>query len=202
MIIVGITGTIGTGKSTVVKIFRDLGAFIIDFDQLARRVVEPDKDAWKGIVNCFGSGILNNDRTINRQKLADIIFNDPSKLNKVNEIVHPEVYKEDNRIVEKRRLVDPTGMIIKDIPLLFEIDPEIAHRLVDKIVVVFASPQTQLRRLIKRGVSEVDALRRIESQISINEKIKMADFVINNDGSLEDTRQQVQKVYSQLLRLS
>jgi dephospho-CoA kinase len=199
MIIAGITGTIGTGKSTVARMFADLGAYVIDSDAIARQVVEPGKTAWQGIVDYFGKDVLNNDRTINRPKLASLVFSDPDKLHKLNSIVHPEVLKEDQRQVEERKSIDPDGLIIKDIPLLLEVGPEVARMLVEKIIVVFANPEVQLKRLIARGMSEEDARSRIKSQVPVKEKMKFADFVIDNNGSLEETRRQVQDIYRQLL---
>jgi dephospho-CoA kinase len=200
MIIAGLTGTIGTGKSTVARMFAEMGAFIIDFDVLAHEVVESDKPAWKGIVDSFGPDILNQDRTINRQKLAAVVFSNPDKLQKLNSIMHPEISREEERLVEERRKVDPDGLIIKDIPLLLELGQEIAHLLVQKIIVVYCSPDVQLTRLIARGMTEEDAKSRINNQIPVKEKMQFADFIINNDGPIEDTRKQAQNVYSQLMQ--
>lgn len=199
MIIAGITGTIGTGKSTVARMFQDLGAYIIDADQLARQVVEPGKKAWQDILDYFGLAVLNNDRTIDRQKLADIVFQNPEKLQKLNSFIHPEVIKEDQRLCGERKKVDPDGLIVKDIPLLLEVSREVALMLVDKIIVVCASPEIQLKRLVARGVREEDALNRIKTQKQLADKIKLADYVINNDGTLEETRHQVKDIYSQLM---
>jgi dephospho-CoA kinase len=199
MIIAGITGTIGTGKSTVARMFQDMGAYVIDADELARKVVEPGKKAWQDIVGYFGQEVLNENKTINRQKLADIVFNNPEKLQKLNSFVHPEVLKEDQRLTEARKQFDPDGLIVKDIPLLLEANREIAMLLVEKIIVVYASPEIQLKRLTTRGVKEADARNRIKAQKPVTEKMKLADFVINNDGTLEETRQQVQKIYSQMM---
>jgi dephospho-CoA kinase len=199
MIIAGVTGTIGTGKSTVSQMFAELGAFVIDHDRLSREVVEPGKPAWKAIAGFFGSAVLNDDRSINRQALAGIVFNDPAMLQKLNSIVHPAVIEEDGRLVEERRRVDPGGLIIKDVPLLLEAGPEIAHLLVDKIVVVFASPEVQLRRLIARGIAEEDARNRIRTQLPVSEKTGFADFVVNNDGTLDETRRQVNDIFLKLM---
>jgi dephospho-CoA kinase len=195
MIIVGLTGSVGTGKSTVTNFFRELGAYIIDWDELARKVTRPHLKAWKEIVEYFGKGILNDDLTINRQKLAEIVFSDKEKVTKLNQIVHPEVFKEDERITNEIKSLDPDALIIKDIPLLFELTRPI---FVDKIVVVSASEQTQLRRLEEKGMSWEDAQNRIRSQLPLEEKIKSADFVINNDGPLEETKKQVEEIYSLL----
>ena len=195
MIIVGLTGSVGTGKSTVTRFFRELGAYIIDWDELARDVIRPHLRAWKEIVEYFGKDFLNEDLTVNRQKLAEMVFSDKEKVAKLNQIVHPEVFKEDERITNEIKSLDRDALVIKDIPLLFELTCPI---FVDKIVVVSASEQTQLRRLEEKGMSREDARSRIKSQLPLKEKIKSADFVINNDGSLEETKKQVEEIYSLL----
>ena len=199
MIIAGITGTIGTGKSTVAAMFGELGAFVIDADKLAREVVEPGKPAWQAIIDSFGRQILNGDQTINRQMLADIVFRDPAKLKLLNSSVHPEIFKEDQRLVDERKSTDPGGLVIKDIPLLLEMGRDVARLMADKIIVVYASPDIQLKRLVARGVAEADARNRINNQVPVKDKLKMADFVINNDGTLDETRVQVRAVYQQLM---
>jgi len=195
MIIVGLTGSVGTGKSTVTNFFRELGAYIIDWDELAREVTRPHLRAWKEIVEYFGEDCLNEDLTINRQKLAEIVFSDKGKVTKLNQIVHPEVFKEDERITNEIKSLNPDALIIKDIPLLFELTRPI---FVDKTVVVSVSEQTQLRRLEEKGMSREDARSRIKSQLPLEEKIKSADFVINNDGPLEETKRQIEEIYSLL----
>jgi dephospho-CoA kinase len=195
MIIVGLTGSVGTGKSIVDNFFRELGAYIIDWDELAREVVRPHLRAWEEIVDYFGRDVLNEDLTLNRQKLADMVFPDKEKVAKLNQIVHPQVFKEDARITNEIKSLDPDALIIKDIPLLTEVA---RHVFVDKIIVVAASEHTQIRRLEERGMSREDAQNRIKSQLPLEEKIKFAHFVINNDGSLEETKKQVEEVYSLL----
>ena len=195
MIVVGLSGSVGTGKSTVTNLFRELGAYVIDWDELARKVTGPHSKAWQEIVDCFGKDILNGDLTINRQKLAEIVFSDEGKLTKLNHIVHPKVFEEDERITDEIRSHDPEAVIIKDIPLLFEVTRLIS---VDKVVVVSASEQTQLRRLEERGISRQDARKRMKCQIPLEEKIKSADFVIDNDGPLRETKRQVEEIYALL----
>jgi dephospho-CoA kinase len=199
MIIVGLTGGVGTGKSTVTNFFRELGAYVIDWDELAREVIRPHLKAWKEIVEYFGKDILNDDLTINRQKLAEIVFSDQEKVTKLNQIVHPEVFKEDERITNKIKGLNPDALIIKDIPLLFELTRPI---FVDKIVVVSASEQTQLRRLEEKGMSRKDARNRIKSQLPLEKKLESADFVVNNDGPPEETKRQVERIYSLLMKIS
>jgi dephospho-CoA kinase len=183
MIIVGLTGSVGTGKSTVTNFFRELGAYMIDWDELAREVTRPHLRAWKEIVEYFGKDFLNEDLTINRQKLAEIVFSDKEKVAKLNQIVHPEVFKEDERITNEIKSLAPNALIIKDIPLLFELTRPI---FVDKVVVVSASEQTQLRRLKEKGISLEDAQSRIKSQLPLEEK------------PLEETKKQVEEIYSLL----
>ena len=195
MIIVGLTGGLGTGKSTVTNLFRELGAYVVDWDELARRATRPRSKAWKEITEHFGTGILDDDLTINRQKLARIVFSDKRKLAELNLIVHPEVFKEDERITDEIASRDPDALIIKDIPLLFEVG---RHMSVDKIIVVSASKRTQLRRLREKGIAREEARSRMKSQLPLEEKTKSADFVIDNDGSLEETRRQVENLYSLL----
>lgn len=195
MIIVGLTGNVGTGKSTVANLFKDLGAYVIDWDELARKATRPQSRAWKEIAEYFGKGILNDNLAINRQKLADIAFSDQEKLAKLNQIIHPKVFEEDERITNEIKNDDPDALIIKDIPLLFELTHPIS---VDKIIVVSASEQTRLRRLEERGMSRKDTRNRMKSQLPLEEKIKSADFVINNDGTPEETKRQVEEIYSSL----
>jgi len=196
MIIVGLTGSVGTGKSTVANLFKEIGAYVVDWDELAREVTRPHSKAWKEIVEYFGKDFLNEDLTINRQKLAEVVFSDKEKVTKLNHIVHPEVLKEDERMNSEIKSLDPDALIIKDIPLLFELTCPV---YVDKIVVVSASEQTQLRRLEEKGITREDARNRIKSQLPLEEKIKSADFVINNDGSLEETKRQVEEIYTLLI---
>lgn len=195
MIIVGLTGGVGTGKSTVARLFRELGAYVIDWDELAREVVRPHSKAWTEIVDCFGQDILDSDSTINRRRLAEIVFSDPEKLGRLNSIVHPEVFKEDQRITAEIRSLDSDAVVIKDIPLLHE---AASHMGFDKVIVVCASLGTRLQRLEERGMSPDDARRRIKSQLPLEEKARSADFVIDNDGLLDDTRRQVEAIYSSL----
>ncbi len=197
--IVGLTGSIATGKSTVANFFKELGAYVIDWDVLAREVVHPHRKAWKEIVEYFGEEVLNQDATLDRQKLGEIVFNDEKKRGELNQIVHPEIFKEDVRLTEEIRKLDPNALIIKDIPLLVETT---AHKLVDKVVVVCASEENQLKRLAEKGLSQEDAQGRVKAQLPLSEKVKFANFVIYNDGSLQKTRKQVERVYVLLKDLS
>ncbi|MFP3879349.1 MAG: dephospho-CoA kinase [Dehalococcoidia bacterium] len=197
MVIIGLTGSVGTGKSTVASLFKELGAYVIDWDELAREVVRPHSKAWKEIVEYFGKDFLNEDLTLNRQKLAETVFPDQEKVAKLNAIVHPEVFKEDERITNDIKSLDPDALIIKDIPLLFELTRPVS---VDKTILVCAREPTQLRRLEERGMRREDARNRIQSQLPLEEKTRFVNFVIDNDGSLEKTKRQVEAIYSSLTK--
>ncbi|MCP9438463.1 MAG: dephospho-CoA kinase [Nitrospira sp.] len=180
MILVGLTGGVATGKSTVASMFKRCGAVIVDADALARSVVEPGKPAWREIVKFFGKTVLNPDRTINRRVLGDIVFRDPKKLRRLERIVHPRVSREQRRLVRSALARDPHAVVVYDVPLLFEAGIE---RTVDHIIVVSADRDAQIARLQKRdGLSRADALRRIKSQMPLAKKRRLADSVL--DGTM------------------
>lgn len=179
--------------------FEGLGAHLIDSDELARDVVRPHMKAWEDIVAHFGTGVLNEDLTLDRQRLADTVFNDHERLEKLNQIVHPAVLEEDERRVEEIRKRNPQAIVIKDVPLLIETG---LQKSVDKVVVVSAGEENQLKRLLSKGFTEEDAWKRIKAQLSMAEKVKFADFIVNNDGSFEETREQVIEIFESLTRLS
>ena len=198
MTIAVLTGGIASGKSTVARFFKELGAYIIDWDVLAREVVKPHLKAWKGIVEYFGEETLNEDLTLNRKKLAELVFGNEEKVEKLDHITHPEIIKEDERITNDIRSSDPNSLIIKDIPLLGERKSplSIADFRMNKIIVVYASEGNQMARLKEKGFTLDEARKRISSQMPLKEKIKFADFVIYNDGSIEETKRQVDKIYA------
>jgi dephospho-CoA kinase len=195
VIIVGLTGSIASGKSTAAEMFKELGAYLIDWDLLAREVARPHRKAWQGIIEYFGQDVLNDDLTLNRQRLGDIVFNDPEKLAKLNQIIHPAVIEEDARRTEEISRIQSEAIIVKDIPLLVEIGYQ---KSVDKVVVVYASEENQLKRMMERGFGPEEARKRIRAQMPIQEKIKCADFVIQGNGPLEATRKQVEKIFDAL----
>ncbi len=197
--IIGLTGGIGTGKSTVSKIIMDKGFPIIDADLIAREVVEIGEPAYSMIVDVFGERILNGDGSIDRKKLAYIVFNDIDLRLKLNDIVHPQIYK---KIKEKLLYYSKNNDIIfLDIPLLIEgLENSKKFGIVfDEIWVVYADRETQIKRIIKRdGVDYESATRRIDAQLPIDEKLKFADVVINNTGDLEELVSNVEKAIDAL----
>lgn len=185
-LVIGLTGGIASGKSTVSAMFADMGITVIDADIEARLAVEPGEKAYNDIVSYFGSGILEEDGAINRQKLGSIIFNNEDKRLLLNSIVHPAVRE---RMAQKRVLAETANekAIVMDIPLLFESK---LTELVEKTILVYVDERTQLERLMKRnGFSEAEALSRIKSQMPLKDKVTLSDAVIDNGGSIEQTRQ-------------
>lgn len=198
-LIIGLTGGIVSGKSTVARMFKDLGAKIVDADKLGHKVILPQGAAWKRIIKIFGKDILQKDQTINREKLGKIVFANQNLLKKLNKITHPEIIKlikkeislaKDNSKEEKK-------ILIIDAALIYETKID---RLMDKIIVVYLDEEEQLKRLIKRNnLSEKEALQKIKSQIPLKEKIEIADYVIDNSNSLDKTREQVEKIWQNLV---
>ncbi|MEI3614333.1 dephospho-CoA kinase [Pseudogracilibacillus sp. SO30301A] len=187
-LIIGLTGSIGTGKSMIANKFRDLDIPVVDADLIAREVVEPGKDAYKDIVATFGVDILQDNKTLDRKALGNIVFNDDSKRKQLNAIIHPAIRKE---MLRQRNEWIQHGKecVVLDIPLLYE--SGLTH-YVDKVIVVYVDPDVQLHRIIARDEStEEEAKSRINSQIPVKEKAEKADAVINNNGSKEESYKQL-----------
>lgn len=190
-IIIGLTGSIGTGKSTVSKMFQQLNIPVVDADIIAREVVEPNKLAYKAIVEAFGQEILLKDETIDREKLGSIIFSDDEKRKTLNSIIHPAIRKEMLRQKESY-ISDGHECVVLDIPLLFE--SKLEH-YVDKILVVYVDPEIQLQRILKRDDTNMeDVKQRIASQIPITKKRDLADAIIDNNGTVGDSFNQLKKI--------
>lgn len=187
-LIIGLTGSIGTGKSTIANKFSDLDIPVVDADLIAREVVEPGKEAYKDIVATFGEEILQHNKTLDRKALGKIVFNDESKRKQLNAIIHPAIRKE---MLRQRDEWVQRGKecVVLDIPLLYE--SGLTH-FVDKVIVVYVDPDVQLHRIIARDEStEEEAKSRINSQMPIKEKAEKADAVIDNNGSKEESYKQL-----------
>jgi dephospho-CoA kinase len=198
-LLIGVTGSIATGKSTVAGMLEELGARTIDFDVLSRVVVEPDKPAWQDIVAYFGEQILADDRTLDRNKLREIVFQDLEKKKKLESFQHPRIYEEFIKQVEQYASEDPDVIIQAVIPLLIEVNMQ---SFFHNLIMVYASEGKQKKRLMKRdGSSEEMAMNMIRSQLSADEKKGYCDLVIDNSGSLEQTRKQVQKLWQKLKKI-
>jgi dephospho-CoA kinase len=199
MLNVGLTGGIASGKSTVAGMFVEKGAYLIDFDTLAHKVQEQGKPAWQKVVDYFGRDILGSDGTIDRSKLGNVVFNDRKKLDKLNKIVHPFVYQAWDNQLQKINKKDRHAIVLSDIPLLFEGKKQ---NLFDLTILVVIAPEEQISRLIRRNdISPEEAQKRLKSQMPIHKKKTMADIVIENQGSLSETKKIVKETWRKLKQL-
>ncbi|MCS7219830.1 MAG: dephospho-CoA kinase [Anaerolineae bacterium] len=198
-IVIGLTGNIATGKSTVARLLAEWGAYVIDADQIAHQAIAPDGPAYRAVLEAFGDDLVREDGTVDRQRLAEIVFADPAALARLEAIVHPAVFE---LIREEIRRVtaaaDPNGpqpvIVIEAIKLL---EAGLSVTLCDQVWVVTASPEQQVQRLAqRRGMTEREALQRMAAQSPQAEKIRYADVVINNSGQWEDTAAQVRAAWA------
>lgn len=202
MIIVGLTGVIGSGKSTVSHILSELGAYTIDADEISRTVLDKDTPAYFETVEYFGRKILSCDGSINRKELAKIVFNNKAELDMLNRITHKYIFIKMQNMIDKYISASGSGdMIVLDVPLLFSDDFNIKY---DKSVVVTASRDIIIKRVMRRdGMDESEILSRIKNQMSDVELIKRADFVIeNNYENIDELRTCVKGIYKELISLS
>jgi dephospho-CoA kinase len=195
MLKVGLTGGIGAGKSEVSRLLESYGAVLIDADKIAREVVAPGTAGLAAVVEAFGPEILSPDGTLDRPKLGSIVFADSDRLATLNSIVHPLVGA---RSMELEKAAGPDAVVIYDVPLLTENN---LAPLYDVVVVVDASPETQLDRLLRlRGMAESEARARMGAQATREQRRAIADLVIDNDGPLENLEPQVRKVWAELVQ--
>jgi len=195
-LLVAVTGGIASGKSAVSKMLEKVGAPVIDYDVVAREIVEPGKPAWKDIVAWFGEDVLEEDRRIDRKKLSDIVFRDTEKRKKLEGFTHPRIIEEAERQADEIARKNPKAIIQVAVPLLIEIN--IQHKF-HKVLLVYVPRETQIERLLKRDAITREAAESIlRAQMPIDEKLKYADFVIHNEGTLDETARQVEQVWEEL----
>lgn len=192
--IIGLTGSIASGKSTISAMLKEKGYPIIDADLVARLVVEPGTSTLSEIERVFGDQVMNKDGTLNREVLGQLIFHEPAKRKQLNDLMHPairaEMLRQRDELLERGEQT-----LIMDIPLLFE--SHLQH-FVDKILVVSVTEEMQLQRLMQRNsLSEEEAKARIQSQLPISEKEKGADAVIYNNGSIEQSKGQLERIIAE-----
>lgn len=200
MKIIGLTGGIASGKSTVSRALRELGAIVIDADEVAHTIMEPGKPAWEDIIEHFGSGVLNADQTIDREKLGAIVFNNPERLQVLNQITHPRVGEQFKQMIKDIKSQQADAVLFIEVPLLYETHMD---RICDEVWVVWVDEETQIQRLMKRdGLSREDALKRIDAQMSLDEKARRADFVIDNRFSIEETIESATIYYNNIISKS
>jgi len=196
LLVLGVTGGIASGKTTVANMLEELGAPIIDFDLLAREVVAPEKPAFKDIIAYFGEAVIDKNGTLDRKLLSGIVFSDPEKRKILESITHPRIFEAFLRQVKEMAQKDPHGIVQAVIPLLFEAD---LRHLVHKIVVVYVSPDKQIERLTKRDkISHKEAGNILKAQMPIDEKVGLGDYVIHNEGNIDETRRDVKALWQAL----
>jgi dephospho-CoA kinase len=200
MLAVGLTGGVASGKTTVAQILKEEGAILLDADQIARELVKPRTPTWAEVVKAFGTDILNEEGSILRKKLAALVFSDPHRRNRLNEILHPAISKEIARRLKEIGRSDPDAIVIVDAALLVETGD---YREMDRLIVVTSTEAQQLERLRRRdGTSGEQALAILSSQMGAEEKVKVADFVICNEGSLEETKKRTREIFRELRKLA
>lgn len=196
MLVAGLTGSIATGKSTVSGILKELGAFIVDADRAAHEVVLPGTKAFNEIVRIFGKEILQKSGEIDRERLGRIIFNDSAMRSILEEVVHPEVVHSMDEQIRSIKSGFPDAVVILDVPLLIETG---MHKGVGEVIVVYCPEDMQITRLMVRdNISREDALAKVRSQISIEEKRRYATLLIDNSASRDNTRIKVEDLYVRL----
>ena len=192
--IVGVTGSFGSGKTTVAKIFAGRGAYIIDADNIARSLMMPGKATYKRIIKYFGDRILTRGGKIDRQKLAGIVFRERAKLKLLNRLVHPEVIKRINEIIKAKK--GKNKIVVVDAALLLETG---LYKKMDRLVVVRCNREKQIERVSsKKGMFKKDILERIRMQAPLGRKLAQADFIIDNSASRTKTRSQVNRIWNQI----
>ncbi len=195
MRVIGLTGGIGSGKSTVSRYLAELGAQVIDADTVAHEVFEPGTEGWRALVNTFGEGILSPEGEIDRKKLGAIVFNDPEALSRLNGIVHPQAYQlVKSRLEEYRK----QGVAVVVLEVILLVEAGWAH-LADETWVTVASEDSVVKRLKQqRGLTEEEILARIRSQTPSEERVKHADVAIDNDGDPEETKKKVKELWDKI----
>ena len=195
MIVVGLTGGICSGKSTVAAMFSNLGAIVIDADQVAREVVEPDQPLFEVVASTFGRDVVGSDGRIDRGRLGAIVFADPAARRRLEALLHPAIIEECERRIREAEVAG-TAVCLVDAALLIESG---WHTRCHAVILVEASEAVRLDRLMQsRGLSRDEAMQRIQSQMPQGEKRRFSHYVIENDGSLEETERQVKTVWEQL----
>ena len=200
MLRVGLTGSIGVGKSFVGGVLQELGCHVVDADQTAREVVMPGAPGLAAVVASFGAAVLRNDGTLDRTKLGAIVFPDQAKRELLNSILHPFIIARQDEQLREWEKEDPFGIGIIDAALMIESG---GYKRFDKLIVVHCRPEVQLERLMKRdGLSAVEARQRIDAQLPQEEKRKFADYLIDTSDGFEATRARIAEVFSELRELS
>ena len=189
----GLTGNIASGKSTAAKFFAELGCYCLDTDEISRMVMQSGQKAYEGVLNLFGEGILSEDGTLNRKALRSMVFANPSLRKQLEDIVQPAIRDYEKAEVGRIKGSDDKAVIITQAAVAVEAG---THGRFDRMIVVYVEPEVQLKRLMERDdISEEDAVRIINSQMPIAEKVKYAHFIIDNSSDLNNLKKEVKRVW-------
>ena len=199
-ILIGLTGNIGSGKSLAASYFKELGTYIIDADLISRQLVVPHQPAWEEIVDKFGNEYLNPDKTLNRSKLAVDVFQSDKKRHALEVILHHRVIAEEKKIYLDHQKIDPEAVVIIDSALLIESQN---YKNVNKVIIVQSTQELQIQRVMSRdGESCASAKNRLKSQMSLEEKLNYADYVLYNTSGRDQLKSQAHRLYSELKDLA
>jgi dephospho-CoA kinase len=199
MLRIGLTGGYATGKSYVGALLAEFGCHLIRADDLGHEALAPDGEAYPAVIEAFGEGILLADRSIDRRALGGIVFADPEKLALLNKLVHPCVFQRQQELIQALEATDPDGIVVVEAAIMYETG---SHTRYEKMIVATCGLEEQIRRAMARdGLPRERVLERIQRQIPLEEKARMADFVIDTSGTKDDTRRQTLEVWSRLRQL-
>ena len=199
-ILIGLTGNIGSGKSLAASYFKELGTYIIDADLISRQLVVPHQPAWEEIVDKFGNEYLNPDKTLNRSKLAVEVFQSDKKRHALEVILHHRVIAEEIKIYSDHQKIDPEAVVIIDSPLLIESQN---YKIVAKVIIVQSTQELQIQRVMNRdGESRASVKNRLKSQMSLEQKLNYADYILDNTSGRELLKSQVHRLYSEFKSLA
>ena len=199
-ILIGLTGNIGSGKSLAASYFKELGTYIIDADLISRQLVVPHQPAWEEIVDKFGNEYLNPDKTLNRSKLAVEVFQSDKKRHDLEVILHHRVIAEEKKIYLDHQKIDPEAVVIIDSALLIESQN---YKNVAKVIIVQSTQELQIQRVMNRdGESRASVKNRLKSQMSLEEKLNYADYVLDNTSSRDLLKSQVHRLYTEFKSLA
>jgi len=200
MLKVGLTGGLATGKSFVGQAFASLGCYLIKADEIGREVMQPGGEAFDPVVREFGPAILAPDGSIDRKRLASIVFHDPERLAALNRLVHPPVIRRQDQRMQEIAASDPGAIVVVEAAVMIEAG---TYKRLDKVVLTVCGEEQQVERAIDRGgLGREQALARIRRQMPLEEKRRFADYVIDTSGTKEETRRQVQEVYNLLQKVA
>jgi dephospho-CoA kinase len=200
MLRVGLTGGLASGKTFVGHALRDLGCHLIEADELGHQVLLPGGEAYDAVIDEFGEEILDQDRHIDRHRLGELVFGKPDLLAKLSALVHPPVAERQARTIAAIAQSDPAAIVVVEAAILVETG---SYKKFDKLIVVVCTPQQQMERALKRGAyTREEVLARLSRQLPLEEKLRVADYVIDTSGTKENTLEQVQAMYASLRSLS